>query len=219
MHDAPRSSERARLARKDETQRLALTPEGVLYAFSLAVPDDIRARLQTVLSTDALPTVAAWCHQSPEHAALMEQGLATGWLHRVNRSLPAPEVKLDDFLSLVIGSLSGERKAALASSGGFCVGRTGYTQPEAEALCAAAADYSEFANRQLARGWPGAGRMVSFHEDAAMLMPTTSFVPFWVDGTDYCLVLAGEPLINNPAVVELVWGIKTSGARFSRQLK
>jgi len=59
--------------------------------------------------------------------------------------------------------------------------------------------------------------MASFHEDIAMLMPTTSFVPFWVDGIDFCPVIAGEPLLNNPAFVELVWGIKASGARFANK--
>ena len=59
--------------------------------------------------------------------------------------------------------------------------------------------------------------MTSFHEDIAMLMPTTSFVPFWIDRTDYCLILGGEPLINNPALVELIWGIKAAGARFSNK--
>jgi hypothetical protein len=57
--------------------------------------------------------------------------------------------------------------------------------------------------------------MASFHDDAAMLIPTVSFVPFWVDSVDYCLVLGGEPLINNPAFVELVWGIQASGRRFA----
>jgi len=28
------------------------------------------------------------------------------------------------------------------------------------------------------------------------------------------LVIAGEPLLNNPVLVELVWGIQTAGTRF-----
>ncbi len=196
--------------------KLALTPGGVLYAFSQAEPDPSQARLQTVMSTVALSTVSAWLGQAPEHAQLLVDARSAGWVHEVQRNLPAPDVKLDHFLSLVIAGLSGDRKAALASSGGFCVGHSGYLQTEAEALCAAAADFTEFARRQSARGWAGASRMVSFHEDTAMLLPATSFVPFWVDGIDYCLVLAGEPLLNNPALVELVWGIKSYGARFSR---
>jgi len=197
--------------------RVALTPRGALFAFSQAEPDATQTRLQTILSAEALPSVDAWLRRSPAHPKLLGEGLAAGWLQRVHRSLPAPDVKLDSFLSHIIGGLSGERKAALAATGGFCVGQIGYADDEAETLCAAAADFSEFARRQRLRGWRGASYMTSFHEDIAMLMPTTSFVPFWVDRTDYCLVLGGEPLINNPALVELIWGIKAAGARFSNK--
>lgn len=198
-----------------DEQRLTLTPTGVLFAFSQSEPDVTHARLQTVLSGLALPTVSSWIGQGAEHSSLLTQGMENGWLQMVNRNLSAPDVKLDPFLSHVIASLSGDRKAALASVGGFCVGHTGYCQEEAEALCVAAADFSDFARRQRTRGWYGASYTTSFHEDIAMLMPTTSFVPFWVDGTDYCLVIGGEPLINNPAFVELLWGITQAGTRFA----
>ena len=48
-----------------------------------------------------------------------------------------------------------------------------------------------------------------------MLMPSTSLVLFWVDGVSYWLILGGEPLINNTALVELVWGLRAAGAKFS----
>lgn len=201
---------------RDHAQSVALTPSGVVIAFANATPDATCMQLQTVLTGNALPTVEQWTTGEVGNGKLLALGLENGWLQIVSRSLTAPNVKLDDFLSVVIAGLSGERRAALASSGGFCVGHSGYTQLEAEALCVAAADFTDFARQQQARGWHGASRMVSFHEDAAMLIPSISFVPFWIDGTDYCLVLGGEPLINNPAFVELVWGIKAAGSRFSR---
>jgi hypothetical protein len=205
----------AHLEGPTDEQRLTLTPTGALFAFSPSEPDGTPARLQTVLSGLALPTVSSWIDQGHEYSDLFTLGMEKGWLQLVNRNMPAPDVKLDPFLSHVIASLSGDRKAALASVGGFCVGRTGYCQEDAEALCVAAADFSDFARRQRTRGWYGASYTASFHEDIAMLMPTTSFIPFWVDGTDYCLVLGGEPLINNPAFVELLWGIKHAGTRFA----
>jgi hypothetical protein len=33
----------------------------------------------------------------------------------------------------------------------------------------------------------------------------------------YWLIVMGEPLLNNPALVELLWGIKQAGARFRVQ--
>ena len=198
-----------------EEPRLALTPAGVLYAYAQAAPAPNQALLQAVLAAPELPTLQDWLRRGAEHKAVLGLGLAQCWLHTVLRRPQAPDVRLDDFLPHVIGGLSGERKAALSASGGFCVGHTGYDSDEAEALCVAAADFSEFAQRQRTRGWAGASHMASFHDDAAMLIPTVSFVPFWVDGIDFCLVLGGEPLINNPAFVELVWGIQASGRRFS----
>ncbi|MEO6322731.1 MAG: hypothetical protein ABIR56_18800 [Polaromonas sp.] len=133
------------------------------------------------------------------------------------RPLQGPDARLDDFLPHVIASLSGERRAVLASDGGFCLGRAGVEQDEADALCAAAADYSDFAARQARRGWDGASRYVAFHRDPEFLLPSHAFLPFWVDGAGYWLILMGEPLLNNPALVELFWGIKQAGTRFSLQ--
>lgn len=195
--------------------RIGLTPAGARHAFSRDAPDALQQRLQAVLSDRTLPLRDEWCARSPEHAGLLDQGLAAGWLHLVPRRLEAPDARLFEFLPHVIAGLSGERRAALASVGGFCVGHAGYTAAEAEALCVAAADFTEFARRQRARGWDGASDMTSFHKDVAMLIPSVSFVPFWVDGTDFCLVLGGEPLLNSPAFVELIWGIKSSGARYA----
>jgi hypothetical protein len=39
-------------------------------------------------------------------------------------------------------------------------------------------------------------------------------VPFWVDGAGYWLIVMGEPLLNNPALLELIWAIKQAGSRF-----
>ena len=48
-----------------------------------------------------------------------------------------------------------------------------------------------------------------------MLLPTTSFALFWVDGTGYWLIIGGEPLLNNTALVELIWGIRHAGDKFA----
>src|SRR5690606_11307507 len=105
----------------------------------------------------------------------------------------------------------------LASDSGFCLGHSGLDQELAETLSAAAADYSAFAARQARRGWAGAQR-VAFHSDPDMLLPEWSFIPLWIDGSGYWLLLAGEPLLNNLAMVELVWSIRLAGARFAAPL-
>lgn len=192
-----------------------LTPAGCLRAFGRKEPDETAQMLQLLLAGDRALDVGAWTERAQGVAFAVDEMLEQGWAQRLTRPLQGPEARLDDFLQHVIASLSGERRAVLASDGGFCLARTGIEQDEADALSAAAADYSEFAARQARRGWAGASAYVSFHSDVEFLLPDFSFVPFWVDGSGYWLVLAGEPLLNNPALVELLWGIKEAGNRFA----
>lgn len=202
------------------TPYLMLTPVGALLAFADRVPEALGAELQTLVprGTAMLRGTAvrrsAWLAERPDRAALLEEGLRRGWLHEVERELQAPNVALDNYLPHAIAGLSGSRMAALASDDGFCLARVGYAQDEADMLCVAAADFFDFVARQKQRGFKGTGRAVSFHESIDMLMPTTTFTLFWVDGVGYWLILGGEPLLNNRALVELVWGIRVAGEKF-----
>jgi len=152
---------------------------------------------------------------APEHRTVLARALYEGWVHEVQRELRAPDVRLDNYLPHAIAGLSGTRTAALASDEGFCLARVGYSQAEADTLCVMAADFSDFARRQHARGWTGTGRAVAFHESIDMLMPACSIVQFWVDGIGYWLILGGEPLLNNRALVDLAWGLRIAGNKFS----
>lgn len=193
---------------------LILTPTGVLHAFASKQPGESEMALQALLAADTTLDMAGWTKSAPVAPTIVAQALEQGWIQRLARPLQGPDAKLDDFLQYVIASLSGERRAVLASESGFCLGRVGIDQDEADALSAAAADYSEFSARQVRRGWNGATGYVSFHTDPEFLLPRYSFVPLWVDGVGYWLMLGGEPLLNNPALVELLWGIKLTGTKF-----
>jgi len=191
-----------------------LTPAGALHAFARQTPDESESALQTLLTGERALDLEAWKAVNPQAAAVLAKALESSWVQPLQRPLRGPEARLDDFLQHVIASLSGERRAVLASESGFCLGRAGVSQDEADVLCAAAADYSEFAARQARRGWDGAAHYVAFHKDAEFLLSSHAFMPFWVDGAGYWLIILGEPLLNNPALVELMWGIKQAGTRF-----
>ena len=197
------------------TEWFMLTPAGVLHAFARPQPDATELALQALLAGHRSLDLADWTAKAEVAPAIVTDAVVQGWVQLLHRPLQGPDANLDDFLQHVIASLSGERRAVLASEGGFCLGHTGLGQDEAETLCAAAADYADFAARQARRGWHGASRYVSFHTDPEFLLPSHSFMPFWVDGAGYWLVIAGEPLLNNPALVELLWGLKEAGTRFS----
>jgi hypothetical protein len=186
-----------------------------LYAFADKQPDATCIALQNLLADERTLDLAGWTAKDPLAPTIVADAQTQGWLQVLPRPLQGPDAKLDDFLQHVIASLSGERRAVLASEGGFCLAHTGVEQDEADTLSAAAADYADFASRQARRGWKGASRYVSFHTDPECLLPLYSFVPFWVDGAGYWLILGAEPLLNNPALVELLWGIKQAGTRFT----
>lgn len=199
----------------DAASWLILTPQGALYAFSKQEPAAEALALQTLLTGENALDAPSFLARSGADAQSLRQAIEAGWVQALPRPLQGPDARLDDFLQHVIASLSAERRAVLASESGFCLGHAGVPQEEADALSAAAADFGDFAARQRRRGWTGASSYVSFHTDPEFLLPTYSFLPLWVDGVGYWLIVGGEPLLNNAALVELLWGLKLAGTRFS----
>ena len=199
------------------TMWLLPTPRGALHGVSAPEPGPSQRALQALLAGPQAMPLSNWRQQHDRSGRMLQQLRDRQWVQVLRRQVPAPDVRLGDFAQHVIAPLSGERRAVLASDSGFCLGHSGLDQALAETLSAAAADYSAFAARQARRGWAGAQR-VAFHDDPDMLLPAWSFIPLWIDGSGYWLVLAGEPLLNNLAMVELVWSIRLAGARFASPL-
>lgn len=203
--------------RLSQKQCLMLTPKGVFEAFSLMQPTEQHLALQSLLSSSQSMTLAQWTEQYP--IEWLAEFTSQGWVQYLGQMLNAPNLPLDQFLPYVVASLSGQRRAAIGSSEGFCLARVGYTQEEADTLSVAAADFSDFLIRQQQRGWAVQGKAVSFFNRVDLLMPSTSFVFLWMDGQGYTLILDSEPLTNNRAFVELVWAIKTSGLKFDQAVQ
>ena len=203
------------MSEEQDDPYVMLTPAGALHAYADRAPDETCAALQTLMPPGASLRRSAWLAQMASHTILLKRALHEGWVHEVGRELQAPDVRLDNYLPHAIAGLSGSRMAALASEDGFCLARVGYSQDEADTLCVAAADFFDFVARQKQRGFKGTGRAVSFFEGIDLLLPTTTFMLFWVDGVGYWLILGGEPLLNNRALVELIWGIRVAGTKFS----
>ncbi|WP_369976343.1 hypothetical protein [Xanthomonas bundabergensis] len=192
------------------------TPHGVLHGFASAAPDRMQRALQLLLSAHGALSLQEWrMRVDGDVQRLLHEARERQWIQLLRRPVPGPEIRLDDFAQHVIAPLSAERRAVLASDGGFCLGQAGLSQDEADTLSVAAADFSGFAQRQGARGWSGAQRYVSFYSEPQLLLADWSFVPFWVDGAGYWLILGGEALLNNLAMVELVWSIRLAAARFA----
>lgn len=192
---------------------LTLTPAGVFWAFLHKDPDAKLMALQSILSDGQSVSRDEWV-DTYSHQWLNDF-VESGYVEELSKPLIAPQMALDGFLPYVVASLSGSRRAAIASNEGFCLAKIGYTQEEADRLCVAAADFFDFVMRQEQRGLNISGRALSLFQQVDLLMPEVSFVFLWIDAVGYVLILDSEPLTNNRAFVELVWAIKTSGLKFS----
>lgn len=203
------------MSTSDNTHKtyITLTPAGVFESFSQSEPTPKQLALQALLSGRETLLVETWLEEYSE--LWLESFIEQGFIEKLSTFLPAPNLPLDQFLPYVVASLSGKRRAAIASDEGFCLARIGYSQEEADTLSVAAADFSDFMLRQKQRGWAIESQAISFFQQVDLLIPETSFVFLWIDGSGYAIIIDGEPLTNNRAFVELIWGLKTSGLRFN----
>lgn len=193
---------------------LTLTPAGVFYAFLHQHPNEQARALQELLADKVSMSVSAWVERYSHE--WLERFVEQNYIEKLEQPLIAPKMSLDQFLPYVVASLSGTRRAAIASNEGFCLAKMGYSSDEADKLCVAAADFFDFVGRQEQRGLSIAGRAVSLFCQVDLLMPETSFVFLWIDEMGYVLIIDGEPLTNNRAFVELIWAIKTAKLRFEK---
>lgn len=191
---------------------LTLTAKGVFYAFLSPIPSQKQRALQALLSQKISLSTQDWL--STNTHALLDECVQEGLVERLDEALYAPIIPLDKFLPYVVASLSGSRRAAIASSEGFCLAKIGYSQEEADRLSVAAADFFDFFVRQEQRGLSLSGQALSLFCEVDLLMPKVSFVFLWIDEMGYVLILEDEPLTNNRAFVELIWAIKTASLKF-----
>lgn len=186
---------------------LCLTPIGTFHAHihTQRTPDAERAALQLLMPNGPLLSTKEWLAHPDVDEELLAKARQNHWIETVSYTVLPPEAQMDYYLPYAIAGLSAQRMAVLASEDGFCLARAGYPVAESDALAAMAADLSDFMQRQRHRGWYGAGNSIAFHDDMNMLLPSTSLYLLWVDSVGYWLILGGEPLLNNRALVDVVW--------------
>lgn len=203
------------MANQESQTYVILTPAGVLHGFSQIDPSEQQRALQAMLAPEQTLSAYEWGERYSD--LWLDIFIEEGWVELLEAPILAPQVQLDNFLRYVSASLSGSRRVAIASDEGFCIAKLGFTQEEADTLCVAAADFFSFLQRQRQRGWAVQGQAVSFFSTIDMLLPNTSFVFLWINDAGYWIIIEDEPLLNNRAFVELVWGIKSTGERFKQR--
>ena len=203
-----------RLLRADPQSVVALTPRGVLHAFGDHDPTPMQRTLQTVLQTDTAPTIGGWVSGDAMRAALLEEARERGWAQctRNPSAVPSAATPEIDLPSLLV-RLSDNGRAAIASGAGSCLAHAGYSSGEANAMCGAAADVLKLVVRQRSRRGRSRSRAVSFFGDEQVQRPDTTFVPLWVGSSGFCLVVDGEPLLNNRALVGVIGALVSATRR------
>ena len=144
-----------------DTTWLLPTPSGALHAFSTPEPNAAQRATQALLATPHVLTLADWRREHDHGGRMLEQLRGKQWVQLLKREVPAPDVRLGDFAQHVIAPLSGERRAVLASDGGFCLGQSGLEQELAETLSAAAADFMATIIGRMTNGVGGEIRAVA----------------------------------------------------------
>ncbi len=194
-----------------QNQFIQICPAGAFYATVGSEPDDARALLLQLLSSDvSLP----FSHELVMELTDLDESDADGLF---NKLLAKNFVQLDKtpsrlisdsiekILPELLGGLSSSGKVALADDHGFCLGSTGYEADHAEALCALAADLSSLHERHSLL----LNRDLSFMgESWGMLDPVgLSQVGFWVihlGHQRFVLIIDQMPRLNQRHYVDLL---------------
>lgn len=131
---------------QDSIRYITITPSGAYFATLNSTPDDARAMLLQLLSTDfellySLELIAELADLDEVQAmGLFQQLLDRGF---VALSETPPEIHrgpLEDILPDLLQQVSDSGKGLLADDQGFCLSSAGYSTEQSETLAALAAD-------------------------------------------------------------------------------
>ena len=194
-----------------QNQFIQICPAGAFYATVGSEPDDARALLLQLLSSDvSLPYSQELITEltdldTDEAAELFARLQEKNFIQLIKTPTRVVSESLEKALPELLKGLSNTGKVALADDHGFCLGSAGYEASHAEALCALAADLSSLHERHrllLNRDLNIMG------ESWGMLDPVgLSQVGFWVihlGHQRFVLVVDQMPRLNQSNYVDLL---------------
>lgn len=194
-----------------QNQFIKICPAGAFYATVGSEPDDARALLLQLLSSDmSLPYSSELVMEltdleESDAADLFNKLLDKNFVQLSPTPARTINESIEQVLPELLSGLSSSGKVALADHHGFCLGSTGYEADHAEALSALAADLSSLHERHsllLNRDLEFMG------ESWGMLDPVgLSQVGFWVihlGHQRFVLVIDQMPRLNQNNYVELL---------------
>lgn len=189
------------------------SPAGAFYAVSSSSPDPMR---QLLLALMAAPTTAK---TSLQHLAqsigadnedsvveLLHQAQTLAWVQGFSEPRSVPTQHIASTMEKLLEPLSAIGKGLLVDWNGFAFARQGIDDETASVLSALATDIAAVERRHAERLRQTLG--ISSQGWAAVDAYGASRIgawPLFIANHRFLIVLQGEPRLNQPAFVELVW--------------
>jgi len=205
------------------------TPAGAYYAVAHPDMNPERYLLLNLMSSPAsrrgtMQDLLAWTAQASEQEALAVAYRAQerGWLEGFRQPQGPPPGALEPIVNRCLAALSSTGFGLLSDAQGFCIGSQGFDADASEFLAAVSADIASMHQRHSRYLADASGTATGAW--ALVDMAGNSRVGFWplfVGEQRFVLALGGLPILNHPALVEIVWAltIRYSGVVTAPQRK
>lgn len=196
-------------------QFLLPTPAGAFHAVSVPGMDSIRHLLYALMSQDVAPqlnidSLREWTQTAEDETAmeLLHRAQSLALVQGESTSREAPSGPLEQILPSLLAKLSSSGKALFADSQGFYIASQGFPHETAEELSALSADLAALHARHngLLHGNIGLPTS-SWALVDAWGNSQLGFWPLYIGEQRFVLVLAGQPLFNQAAFLDLVWAL------------
>ena len=191
------------------------TPAGAYYAVANPEMNPERRLLLHLMAGPAsqrgtVAALAAWSGQPSQQDALAVAYRAQerGWLEGFRQPQGPTPGQLEPIAARCLLALSSTGHGLLSDAQGFCVASQGFDDTSSEFLAAVSADIASMHQRH-ARYLANASG-TSTGAWALVDMAGNSRVGFWplfVGEHRFVLALGGLPILNHPALVEIVWAL------------
>ena len=200
---------------KDQSLYLTPTPAGAYFSVSGTEESPARQFLQELLAQNKGLQLSAddllehMPVDSEEDALTMLTHMQKlGWVQGLETPLNAPEGQLEAILPDILSQLSVSGKALLADEQGFYISSSGFPHETAEELSGLSASLATLHERYqgVLKNNLGEGSSAWGLVDAAG-NSQVGFWPLFIGDYRFALVVGGQPQMNHPALILLVWAL------------
>ena len=200
---------------KDQSLYLTPTPAGAYFSVSGTEESPARQFLQRLLAQNEGLQLSAddllehMPVESEEDALTMLTHMQKlGWVQGLETPLDAPAGQLETILPEILSQLSVSGKALLADEQGFYISSSGFPHETAEELSGLSASLATLHERYqgVLKNNLGEGSSAWGLVDAAG-NSQVGFWPLFIGDHRFALVVGGQPQMNRPALILLVWAL------------